>query len=321
MVVLKQSIGRSIPFHRFCDFCSGSCQNPGPSDNEYVLVTNVWNESERILKAFDYVLAQTKLPRVWLWMEDGSTDDTYDQIRKQAEEHPELEIWIERMPKKRRGNFFKLGKTHETIMGRVRNRIDSLRVTYLGILDVDTKPCPNYFARMCWLLDNHPRLGAVSGYPIGEWEKRVAAQPMNSGKCIRWAIVRTIREYWDFCPDTFYNIKAMAQDYAVDVVRVPVFQDRPSTNLTPAGVLRMGRVAYYGGRPLWAVVLRALRRAVIRQHGTDMLRGYLMEYARGTWRCKDSDVRRFFQEGRNPISSAISLFQALRRGKGQQVSL
>lgn len=307
-----------IPFHLYCDYCSKQCRSPGETESEYVLVTNVWNEEVRVPGSFDNVLTQTKLPRVWIWMDDGSTDGTFDVIREQAKLHPEIEVWIERMPKKVKANFFTLGNTHEDIMGRVRERIDKLGVKFMGILDVDTKPCPNYFARLSWILENDEKLGAVSGYPIGEWDQRLIAQPMNTGKLIRWNIVRTIQSYWDFCPDTFYNIKALAKGYEVDVLRVPVMQYVPTTNTTPRGVFRMGRVAYYGGRPFLGVLLRSIRRLAKRQHGTEMLRGYVSEWSRGTWRCNDTDVREFFAEGGNPIAIALNVLKTFITAKGQK---
>lgn len=246
-------------------------------------------------------------------MEDGSTDDTYSRIIEMADRHPKIEIWIEQMPKKRKGNFYTLGRTHQEIIGRVKNRIEAAGVEYFGILDVDTIPCPNYFARMCRILDRNPRLGAISGYPIGEWDERIVAQPMNTGKMLRWKVVESIQKYWDFCPDTFYNIKAMARGYDVDVFRVPVYQNRPSTNLKPEGAFRLGRVSYYGGRPFWAMLYRALRRLLLRQHGTMMLRGWLVEFIRGTWHCNDPDVREFFRGRENPLSILRDVFKTFKR--------
>ena len=94
-----------------------------------------------------------------------------------------------------RANFFTLRKTHEDIMGRVREMIDKMGVKFMSILNVDTKPYPNYFIRLCWILENNEKLGEVSEYPIGEWEQRLVAQPMNTGKLIRWNIVRTIQSF------------------------------------------------------------------------------------------------------------------------------
>ncbi|MFX1439493.1 MAG: glycosyltransferase family A protein [Promethearchaeota archaeon] len=312
---------RNQLYAKYCDFCSDLCTSPEGMTSNYILVTNVWNEAERIPIAFRNVSRQTKRPAAWLWMEDGSTDSTYDTIIEQAGAHPDLNVIVERMPTKAQANFFTLGKTHEKVLRRVRERIDAMGIDYMAILDVDSEPCSNYFKRSCWILDNNPNLGAISGYIIGEWKESLVAQPMNSGKMIRWSIVREIQQFWDFCPDTFYNIKALAQGYDVDVLHFPVHQVRPSTNITPRGALRMGRVAYYGGRPFWAVLLRALRRALLGLHGGDMLRGYFSEWTRGTWRCDDPDVLEFFGSGRNPVGLAVEMIKQLldERGKRTQI--
>ncbi|MHA2208137.1 MAG: glycosyltransferase family A protein [Candidatus Thorarchaeota archaeon] len=307
-----QQSSKTVPFHRYCEFCTKQCEDIA-SPSQYILITNAWNEAERVEETFRSVITQSKLPNVWLWMEDGSTDETYERIVEQSKQHPEIEVWIEQMPKKRKGNFYTLGRTHQEILSLVKDRINEKGIDYFGVLDADTLPCPNYFARMCRILDENSDLGAISGYPIGEWDERIVAQPMNTGKLVRWPVVDGIEKYWDFCPDTFYNIKTLANGYDVDVFKVPVYQNRPSTNLKPAGAFRMGRVAYYGGRPFWAMLYRALRRLVLKQHGTMMLRGWLTEYIRGTWHCDDPDVIRFFKEQENPLAILQSLLQILRR--------
>ena len=287
------------------------------SKSEYLLVTNVWNEAELIPSAFENVAKQTKQPKAWLWMEDGSIDDSYEVIREQAKKYSQFNVIIEQMPRKSKANFFSLGKTHEIIMHRVRSQLESLHIDYMAILDVDSEPCPNYFSRTCWFLDNNPHLGAISGYPIGEWEERLVVQPMNSGKMLRWSIVRNVDKYWDFCPDTFYNIKALAQGYNVEVVRLPVSQMKPSTNLTPYGIFRKGQIAYYGGRPFIGVLIRALWRLLKRRYGTQMLRGFFSEWIRGTWRCDDPDVKQFFGSRKNPFAIAVNTLKTYLRKKGE----
>ncbi len=311
---MKRRETGKIPFHKYCGFCQDTCIYLQPTKSEYLLVTNVWNEEARIADAFKSVSMQDKKPKLWIWMEDGSTDNTYLRIKEENKKHPDIKITIERMPTKRKANFFTLGKTHEAIIGNMKARIDELKVDYFAILDVDSEPCPGYFSRLINLLDNHGELGAVSGYPIGEWKKRRVSQPMNSGKLIRWPIVRNIQKYWDFCPDTFYNIKALAEKYRLKVFHIPIFQNRPSSNFQKSGAFRMGRVAYYGGRPFLGVLLRAIRRSVLRLHGTSMLQGYFMEYARGTWHCQDADVRRYFGAGMNVAKVLLELLK-LYEGK------
>lgn len=297
----------NVPFHKYCSYCKESCTRLEQELKDYVLITNVWNEESKVADAFRNVSQQDKKPQLWIWFEDGSTDNTYTRIQEEAKRYPDIKIRIERMPIKSRANFFSLGKTHETILKRIKQTINRLGVDYYGILDVDSYPCPGYFARLIKILDSDGRLGAVSGYPIGEWSKRRVAQPMNSGKLIRWQIVQNIEKYWDFCPDTFYNIKAISQGYKVAVFCIPLYQNRPSSNFLESGAQRMGRVAYYGGRPFIGVFLRALRRCILRQHGTSMLRGYFMEWIRGTWHCEDEDVRAFFEADKNFLKVFLSL--------------
>ncbi|RDE17844.1 MAG: hypothetical protein C4K49_00895 [Candidatus Thorarchaeota archaeon] len=290
-----------VRFEKHCMFCSASCTPPDDVRGRYVLVSNVWNEERQIHLMFERVARQTWKPMAWVFMDDGSVDGTYDAILRGSRQNRSIPVWVERMPPKTKPNFFTLGRTHEIILGKLRARIDELHVDYMAILDADTEPCPNYFARLCNVLDENPDLGAVSGEPIEEPGSRIAGQPMNSGKLIRWSVVRSIGEYWDFCPDTFYNIKALANGYRLKVMRVPVHLTRPTTSQSPQGVFRQGRLAYYAGRPFAGVLLRSIRRLVLRQHGTEMLRGYLSEVRRGTWRCTDQDVLRFYARDSIPL--------------------
>ncbi|MFW9794021.1 MAG: glycosyltransferase family A protein, partial [Candidatus Thorarchaeota archaeon] len=151
---------RAFPYHLHCEFCQDQCQSPGETSARYVQFTNVWNERDNIEAAFERTLAQTKRPRVWIWIDDGSVDGTADEILRVAEENPEIEVWLERMPAKSRGNLNTIGRAYTAIVPGLVDRLDSLGIRYFTIQDVDTEPCPNYFARIIWLLENEPTIGA-----------------------------------------------------------------------------------------------------------------------------------------------------------------
>ncbi|NWF96889.1 MAG: glycosyltransferase family 2 protein [Candidatus Thorarchaeota archaeon] len=288
---MSESGDRRDRFAAFCGYCKASCSAPPPSSSTYILWTNVYNEVASVPALFRYVAHQTKKPVVWLWVDDGSTDETAEVIAREAANYRQLDVWLERMPKKQKPNFFTLGKTHETVLTRVSDRVDRLGVQYMAILDADTEPCPNYFARLCSIMDAHSDLGAVAGYPVQEQDKLYSGRPMNSGKMIRWQIVRSIGRFWDYCPDSFYNLKAEAQGYRVAVVKVPVRLDRPTTAVVSReGAFRQGRLSFYVGRSLWMVLIRAVWRFLTGKRGRELLQGYLSERARGTWRCTDPDV-------------------------------
>ena len=156
-------------------------------------------------------------------------------------------------------------------------------------------------------MQNNPGLGVVARYIRNEWEYRITREPQHSGKFIRWDIVRSIKKLWDTCPDTMYNIKARKEGYKTEIVKVPLYHDSPRGGVTEVRAFRLGQIAYYGGRPFWATLLRSLRRALTKQYGTAMLRGHITEWIRGTWHCEDIDVIQHFHE--SPLTTLLSYIQ------------
>ena len=293
-------------FHRYCRYCSTSCTKI-ETDSNLLLITNIWNEQDNIGKLFKRISEQTKKPKVWLWIDDGSTDESVNRIQMLADSIHGVEIWIETMPSKRVGNLDTIGRAYHATLPRLRDRIDRVGIDYVSIVDVDNHPCPNYFARMIWLMDDNPEVGAASGLPTTEIGMRKAGLPMGGGKMIRWKIMRDVTQYWDIAPDTLLNIKALSKGYKLKIWKVPLKPDAPTAAFSSKGVFRQGRLSYYVGRPFWGVLMRSIRRLLLREHGAQMLRGYLFERQRGVWRFNDPDVLRFYNRGTNPISALIEL--------------
>jgi glycosyltransferase involved in cell wall biosynthesis len=304
-------VSNHFPFHKFCSFCTDHCIEIN-TESDYLLITNFWNEKPRIEPTIRRIGRQTKQPKAWLWIDDGSTDGSRDEIERLAEKVDNTLIWIESMPLKKRGNLDTIGRAYQKILPKYYDKIDELDVKYVAIMDVDTEPCPNYFSRIIWLMDRHPDIGAAAGAPIGEEGLRKVGLPMGGGKIIRWSIMREIKKYWDLAPDTLLNIKALAKGFMLKTWKVPMRLERLTTSFSSKGVFRLGRINYYVGRPFWAALFRALRRCLVRQHGSQMLRGYLMEYLRGTWRFQDTDVAWYYRRGSNPISALIDIISYIR---------
>ena len=303
---MESGAGSEFPFFKYCAFCQTECEIV-KVDPSYMLITNFWNERNNIMMGFQRVSAQSKKPKVWLFIDDGSTDGSVDVNRENASSLPDVDIWIEIMPPKMKGNLDTIGRAYNSILPRLRNKIEKTGISYIGVMDLDNNPCPNYNARLLWLMEKHPELGAVAGIPLGEVGKRRAGLPMGGGKFIRWSIVRTIDKYWDLAPDTLFNIKALSLGYSVKAFQVPMKLDRLTTGVSKKGVFRQGRLNYYVGRPFWGVLFRAIRRLFLRHFGTQFLRGYLHERARGTWKSDDPDVLRFYGKGSNPVSALVEM--------------
>jgi len=296
------------PFHLHCEFCKSGCETPGMPDADYVHVTNVWNGREFIEHAFRKLTKQTKLPKIWLWIDDGSVDGSSEEILRVAKEYPQFEVWLEKTPPKTKGNLNTIGRAYSAVMPRVVDKLDSLGIKYFTIQDVDTEPCPNYFARVIWFMEHDSTLGACSGTVIGEETAREAGMPMGGLKVVRWSIINKIKKYWDLSPDTFLNIRTLKDGYKLKIWKIPVKQDTPAFGTTAKGMFYQGQINYFIGRPFLGVLIRALRRAILRRYGTAMLRGYLFEYAKGTWRCDDPDVTSFYGQDKPwywPITNLI----------------
>jgi len=274
-----------------------------------MLITNIWNERRSIERAFQRISRQTKKPRIWLWIDDGSTDDSARLIQRLSHSLSGVKVWLEICPRKQVGNLDTIGRAYNRTIPRLREKIDRERIDYVAIMDVDSDPCPNYCARLTCLLDANPDVGAAAGIAVGEIGKRRVGLPMGSGKFVRWSIVRGIERFWDIAPDTLLNIKTAARGYQLRTWPVPMRMDKPTLSLSSRGVFRQGRLSYYVGRPFWGVLFRALRRLVIMQHGTQMLRGYLYERSRKIWRFSDPDVKRFYAAGTNPVSALLDMLR------------
>lgn len=149
-----------------------------------MLFTNVWNEEPHIKPHFIRVLEQPFRPVLWVWWDDGSTDQSYERMAEAKEDYP-IEVIIVRNKKKAKANYLMLGKGHQLRLDTVRATVTERGIKYMTNLDVDTTACPNYFGRMLWHMAREKKLGVIAGYPVGEWEERVANEPMHSGKFIR----------------------------------------------------------------------------------------------------------------------------------------
>jgi len=121
----------------------------------YVLITPARNESALIELTIKSVAAQTIPPLKWVIVDDGSTDDTAEIVRKHAAAHP----WIElvQMPERRERHFG--GKAFAVNTGR--QRMDKLPYDVIGNLDADVSFEPDYFEFLMGRFSENPKLGVA----------------------------------------------------------------------------------------------------------------------------------------------------------------
>jgi glycosyltransferase involved in cell wall biosynthesis len=244
----------------------------------------VWNEEPRIPELVKVIDAQTLRPALWFWIDDGSSNGSYQAIIDAKTTIPIQIFQVE--PQKKRGELDTIGLAHS----QAHPYIKGLDFDYLGIADADNNFEPDYFERMCRYMDHNPDVGTVAAQVKQDPQMRNPDNPMGGGKVVRWNVVQSFESYWDLAPDTYLNIKANAiglksvalQDFFIDA--------KPTAIFTAKGRFRYGRRMYYVTRPIVLVIYQAFLFAIGRDYATEYLRGFWQEWSKGSWRCNDPDV-------------------------------
>ena len=138
----------------------------------YVLVTPARNEGDLIELTIRSVIAQTVLPRKWIIVSDGSTDNTDEIVRRYATEYDWIELM--RRPERLRRDF--AGKAGAFNAGYLR--LASLSSQFstswdlIANLDADITFGPDYFEFLLQKFSANPLLG-VGGTPFVEDHDRL----------------------------------------------------------------------------------------------------------------------------------------------------
>jgi glycosyltransferase involved in cell wall biosynthesis len=127
---------------------------------DYCLISPARNEAEYITKTLDSVLAQTVLPKRWIIIDDGSTDDTPQILADYAARHRFIEVHT----RANRGTRA-LGGGVVEVFNQGMELLRDDPTEFVCKLDVDLILPPRYFERLLGEMARDKRLGSVSGKP------------------------------------------------------------------------------------------------------------------------------------------------------------
>lgn len=237
----------------------------------YVLVTPARNEEAFIELTIRSVAEQTVLPRKWIIVSDGSTDNTDEIVGYYAGEYDWIELM--RLPQRRERDFAGKARAFNAGCSRLA-ALQSQRSTSWDIianLDADISFEPDYFEFLLQKFSANPRLG-VAGTPFVEdhnrldrhsYAHRFANSVHVSGAC------QMFRRHCFEEVGGYAQLKAGAVDWvAVTTARMKgwethTFNDKVCFHHRELGVgsgsagrlsmsFHYGRKAYLvGGHPLW----------------------------------------------------------------------
>jgi hypothetical protein len=126
----------------------------------YVLVTPVRDEEKTIGLTIDSVLAQTRRPREWVIVSDGSTDKTDEIVCNASREHPWIKLLA--LPPRAGRCFTAVVKNTERGVGALECR----DYAFLGLLDSDVSFQADYFEHLLKRFAAQARLGLAGGVVI-----------------------------------------------------------------------------------------------------------------------------------------------------------
>ena len=271
-------------------------------DLTYVLITPARNEARLIAGTIESVIAQTRRPRKWVIVSDGSTDGTDAIVRQYADTHP----WIElvRRPEHQERHFAaKVQSFNAGLRALPENGYD-----ILGNLDADITFEQDYFAFLLDRFAEDERLG-VAGTPVVEgdvhYDYRFANVEHVSGACqlFRRECFGDIGGYVavpgggiDWIAVTTARMKGWKTRTFLEKV---CHHHRPMGTAaagTFTALYRLGRKDYFlGGHPFWELCrtgFQMLRKPYV-IGGLLLLTGYLGALVRGIPRPVSPELLKF----------------------------
>ena len=129
------------------------------SATKYVIVTPVRDEEAYLRFTLDSMVQQTVLPREWVIVNDGSTDNTGNIIDEYAAKYS----WIRHIPRGNRG-FRKTGGGVVEAFYDGFNSLETQDWDFVIKLDGDLSFGPDYFARSFEKFNEDPKLGIGGPY-------------------------------------------------------------------------------------------------------------------------------------------------------------
>ena len=267
----------------------------------YGVVTPVHNEEDNLPRLAACMAAQTLLPRLWVLVENGSTDTTPAVASALAREHPWIRL-VSMPPIEAKERGAPIVHAFHRGLEEVGSTVD-----VVGQLDADISlPC-EYFETLLRELSDDAGLGIVSGSCYEEvgadWRPRylTGANVWGAARAYRFACLQRVlplepRTGWDAVDVA----EANALGWRTRTLPNLGFRhhrreaERERTRWTAWGA--QGRVSrYVGYRPSY-LVLRALFRAVREPAALGLLAGYFGDAIRRRPRCSKPGVITWVRE-------------------------
>lgn len=255
-------------------------------------VTEYYNEAEYIPRLVENVAKQTCVPKLWLIIDDGSTDNSTEIFIEHLKKH-DIPYRNYKMPPKPHPDANLKGIAYQNVDILNNEWLDNDEFDYLVKIDADTN-LPSHFIEICVeVMDEFPEFAVTAGRIRGELGHET---PMGTGKVVDWDVLKlTARRYWDLDPDSLWNYFAIVNGYKMLIIEdLKIDVVRPTVMIRSKGVYNYGRRMYYLNWGLASAIFYSMVLLLRRNFGYQFFRGYLHEFRRKRWKLKDKELVRYY---------------------------
>lgn len=277
-------------------------------NNGYVVITPAYNESGYIERTIESVLAQSILPLIWVIVDDGSSDKTWDIISLAAKSHS----WIEAH---RREKDINVKQVNDGLIAASEAIafLEGLKIAqgyckepeYIVKLDADLQFEKDYFQMLLSEFDDDQSLGIAGGVIYEYKEKELVREKISTAHVRGATKIYAAQCYediggvlpvfgWDvidemLARDSGWHVSSFEHVHLVHLRRTA------SRGGRFGGWARNGYMAYYIGMSPLRVFLRSLFRLfstgdIVQASG--IVCGYFSNYFRRSKTLDDNKIRK-----------------------------
>ena len=278
----------------------------GEMSEEYILITPAKNEENNLPDVADSVIRQTIKPKLWVIVDDGSTDDT-PIIIGNLENKFEWIISI-RLPPQARDITFHYAYVCKKGFDYTVEYCEENGIGYkfIGLLDADTELEEKYFEKLINEFRKDRNLGIASGsvyYDINgkpQWDKSNENLPRGTGRLwIKDCFLDTGGYLAEASPDSISNVKAMLHGWKIKQFKYIVEIQKRKTSGAEGlwkGYKTDGWMAHYLNKHPLLVFLNMIYIITKKPYyvGIAFLYGYLMSVFKRKEKIDDEEIRDYY---------------------------
>lgn len=264
-----------------------------------VIVTPLRNEIKHLPKLFNSIQVQSIEISAWIILENGSTDGSKEFLNKNQPLNNVNNLKIINLDIE---SEYQLGFKYSSI---VRFGFDYVKkhfhkYDYIGILDADCFPEPEYYSTLIQHLDKNASLGIAGGMPVSEEGTPYPySEDFPKGACRIWsrACFEDAGYVVSMSADSVSCIKARLKGWETRLFTEIVYQTRQVGD--KIGSLKYyGESAYYRGFTPTYALLRGIKFGKDQGYkkGIEYLTGYFKEGMKKGNKIDDTEVIKYHRK-------------------------